>query len=308
MRIVYLGTPEFAVEPLKAICAYKNAEVVAVVCNCDKPVGRKKILTAPPVKVYAESRGIPVYQYDRIRKEGVSDMLALKPDLMITCAFGQILSQEILDIPKLGVINIHASLLPKYRGASPINYAVLNGEKETGITVMKTDAGIDTGATLLQKRINIGEKETAGELFSRLSVLGSEAITEALFLIENGSAVFVPQDDEIATYSKIIKKEDALIDFNAKAEDIVNLVRAYNPAPVAYAFYKGEAVKVYEAEKSSLTGTAGTVVFSDGELVVAAGDGSVKINTIQKAGGKVMSIRDFLRGNKIPVGDKFEKC
>lgn len=308
MRIVYLGTPEFAVEPLKAICAYKNAEVVAVVCNRDKPVGRKKILTAPPVKVYAESRDIPVYQYDKIRKEGVSDMLALKPDLMITCAFGQILSQEILDIPKLGVINIHASLLPKYRGASPINYAVLNGEKETGITVMKTDAGIDTGATLLQKRINIGEKETAGELFSRLSVLGAEAITEALFLIENGTAIFVSQNDEIATYSKIIKKEDALIDFNAKAEDIVNLVRAYNPAPVAYAFYKGEAVKVYEAEKSSLTGTAGTVVFSDGELVVAAGEGSVKINTIQKAGGKVMSVRDFLRGNKISVGDKFEKC
>lgn len=308
MRIVYLGTPDFAVEPLKAVCEYKNAEVIAVVCNRDKPVGRKKIMTAPPVKVYAQSLGIPVYQYDKIRKEGVSDMLALKPDLMITCAFGQILSQEIIDIPKLGVINIHASLLPKYRGASPINYAILNGEKQTGITVMKTDVGIDTGATLLQKRLNIGERETAGELFQRLSVLGAEAITEALALIENGTAVFVPQDDLSATYSKIIKKEDALIDFNAKAEDIVNLVRAYNPAPVAYAFYKGEAVKIYSAEVSPLSGAAGRVVSSDGELIVAAGEGAVKIKTIQKAGGKVMSVGDFLRGNKISVGDMFEKC
>ena len=158
MRIVYLGTPDFAVKPLEALLNLNNCEIIAVVTNRDKPVGRKQVLTPPPVKTVALQNNIPCFQYDKIRIEGISDLKNLSPDIMITCAFGQILSQEILDIPKYGVINIHASLLPKYRGASPIHYAILNGDTETGITIMKTDIGIDTGDIILQKSINIGEK------------------------------------------------------------------------------------------------------------------------------------------------------
>lgn len=307
MRIVYLGTPDFAVAPLKAIVGYKTAEVVGVVCNKDKPVGRKKILTPPPVKVVAEDLGIPVFQYDKIRKEGAEDMRALKPDLMITCAFGQILSQEIIDIPRLGVINIHASLLPAYRGASPINYALLFGEKETGITIMRTDIGIDTGDILLQKKLSIGEKETAGELFARLSVCGAEAITQALPLIENGTAVYKKQNDAEASFTKIIKKEDAEIDFSESSERVVNKVRAFNPAPVAYTFLNGEPFKVYEAQAVCGSGQTGTIIRADKELVVATGDGAVRLSIVQKSGGKAMKDSDFLRGAKLSVGERLGK-
>ncbi len=307
MRIVYLGTPEFAVKPFAAVVGYERAEVVAAVCNPDRPVGRKQILTAPPVKVFAESEGIPVFQYGKIRKEGVADMLALKPDLMITCAFGQILSQEILDIPRLGVINIHASLLPAYRGASPINYAIKNGEKETGITVMKTDIGIDTGDVLLYKKIKIGDTETAGELSERLSETGAVAIKEALDLIADGNAKFVKQDESRATLTKIIKKEDAHIDFGDLSENVVNFVRAFNPAPVAFAYLRGEPFKIYKAEKAEgAVGAAGVVLKTDGELLVGTKDGAVRLLSVQKAGGKRMDAADFLRGGNIAVGDGLE--
>lgn len=307
MRIVFLGTPDFAVAPLKAVFDYKNAEIVGVVCNRDKPVGRKKILTPPPVKVWAEQNGIPVFQYDKIRKEGVNDMKALKPDLMITCAFGQILSQELIDIPKLGVINIHASLLPRYRGASPVNYAVLNGERETGITIMKTDIGIDTGDILLQKKLLIGERETAGELFDRLSDLGAQAIIEALPLIESGKAVFVKQDGEKASYTKMIKKENAEIDFNDSAERVVNTVRAFNPSPIAYTYLNGEPFKVYDAEIADGAGEPSIVIKADKELIVATGNGAVKLLVVQKTGGKAMPAADFLRGAKLSSGVKLGK-
>lgn len=307
MRIVYLGTPDFAVAPLKAVFDYKNAEIVGVVCNRDKPVGRKKILTPPPVKVWAEQNGIPVFQYDKIRNEGVSDMKALKPDLMITCAFGQILSQELIDIPNLGVINIHASLLPRYRGASPVNYAILNGERETGITIMRTDIGIDTGDIILQKKLLIGERETAGELFDRLSVLGSQAIIEALPLIESGKAVFIKQFDADASYTKMIKKENAEINFNDSAERVVNTVRAFNPSPIAYTYLNGEPFKVYDAETASGSGEPATVIKADKELIVATGNGAVKLLVVQKTGGKAMPAADFLRGAKLFSGVKLGK-
>ncbi|MBO7186816.1 MAG: methionyl-tRNA formyltransferase, partial [Clostridia bacterium] len=169
MKIVYLGTPDFAEKPLEKLIE-NGYEVVAVITQPDKPVGRKRIITPPPVKVLALNHGIKVYQYDKISKEGVEDLKALKPDLMITCAFGQILSQEVLDIPKLGTINVHASLLPKYRGSSPIQWAVINGEKVTGVTIMMTSLGIDEGDIVLQEELVIKENETAGELFDRLSV------------------------------------------------------------------------------------------------------------------------------------------
>lgn len=305
MKVVFLGTPDFAVLPLKAVFEKKGVEIAAVICNKDKPTGRKQILTAPPVKQAALDLGLPVFQYDKIRIEGVDDLKKIKPDLMITCAFGQILSQEILDIPKLGVINIHASLLPKYRGASPIHYAILNGEKQTGITIMKTDIGIDTGDIILQKTLDIGERETCGELFNRLSVLGAECVTEALDLIISGKATFTRQDDAKATYTKTIKKEQAVIDWARSAEEIVNAVRAFNPAPVAFTYLDGEPFKIYEAEVCEKRGEAGKVIFSDDTIVVGAGRNSVALKKVCKAGGKAMNSADFLRGNKLPVGTFF---
>ncbi len=307
MRVVYLGTPDFAVLPLKSLTEIDGVEVVAVVCNKDKPVGRKKVLTPPPVKVTAESLNIPVYQYDSIRKEGVSDMQNLAPDLMVTCAFGQILSQEILDIPKLGVINIHASLLPKYRGASPIHYALLNGEKSTGVTIMKTDIGIDTGDILFSVPTDIKDGENCGELFERLSAIGADAIKRALRMIMDGSATFTKQGDG-ATYTKIIKKEDALIDFNVTAKDVVNKVRAFNPAPVAYTFLDGEIFKVYEAkvaDKEYGKAGIGAVIDNIEGLTVGCKDGAVTFLKVQIAGGKPLLISDFMRGNAIDIGKQF---
>jgi methionyl-tRNA formyltransferase len=306
MRIVYMGTPDFSVEPLKRILQLNNHQVIAVVCNNDKPLGRKRILTAPPVKVFAMQNSIPVYQYDRIRKEGVEDLKSLEPDIVITCAFGQILSQEILDIPKLGVINIHASLLPKYRGASPIHYAILNGETKTGITIMKTDVGIDTGDIMLQREIDILPDETCGSLFERLSVLGGECVVEALELIDENRAKFTPQDEEFATFTKIIDKKDALIDWNKTAQDVYNLVRAYNPAPVAFTTFNGEPFKIYQCEVSEIKGQAGEVTFVDkNSLAVGCKEGSILLKKVQKAGGKPIEIKDFLLGNKLEKGFKF---
>lgn len=304
MKILYLGTPDFAVKPLEKLIE-KGYNVVGVVTNKDKPVGRKQVLTPPPVKVFAEKNSIPVFQYDKIRLEGLSDLRALAPDLMITCAFGQILSQEIIDIAPLGVINIHASLLPKFRGASPIHYAILNGEKQTGISIMKTDIGIDTGDVIYQESILIGENETCGELFDRLSVLGADCIVKALPSIIDGSAKSVKQNEKEATFTKIIKKDMAKIDWNETAENIVNKIRAFNPSPVAFTFFEGNPFKIYSAKEGEISGPAGQILCVGDKLVVGCKKGSVVLETVQKAGGKAMSAKDFLRGTKLSVGDVF---
>lgn len=300
-----MGTPDFAVQPLKNIVE-SGYNVVAVVTNKDKPVGRKQILTPPPVKVYAQSLGISVLQYDKIRVEGVEDLKKLAPDLIITCAFGQILSQEILDIPKLGVINIHASLLPKYRGASPIHYAILNGEKQTGITIMQTDIGIDTGDILLQKPIYIDDGETCGQLFEKLSMLGAKAIVDALPSIIDKSIVPIKQDDSLSTVTKIIKKEMAHIDWSEDATDIYNKIRAFNPAPTAFCFFEGQPFKIFDAKVLDIDAEAGEIVRADTEFIVGCGKGALSLLKVQKAGGKPMQIQDFLRGNKFVVGEDFK--
>lgn len=307
MNIVYLGTPDFAVAPLEKIIKEGKHKVIAVVTNPDKPVGRKRVLTPPSVKVVAEKYGIPVYQYDKIRIQGVDDLKRLKPDIMVTCAFGQILSQEILDIAVYGVINIHASLLPKYRGASPIHYAILNGEKTTGITIMKTDIGIDTGDMILQRELEILDGETCGELFERLSVLGADCILEVLSNIENGGVQFIKQDDSIATYTKIFKKDDALIDWTASAVCIYNKIRAFNPSPVAFTLLNGEPFKIYSAKLVEANGEAGEILKVDGELVVGCGSGALSLIKVQKCGGNALEIREFLRGSRLKVGDRFGK-
>ena len=303
MRIIYLGTPDFAVEPLKKLIE-NGYNVVAVVTNKDKPVGRKQILTAPPVKQFALEKNIKVFQYDKIRVEGVEELKALTPDIMITCAFGQILSKEILDIPKYGVINIHASILPKYRGASPIHFAILNGEKTTGITIMKTNEGVDTGDVIYQEEIEIKENETCGELFDRLSILGANCLIKTLPSIFENTAKYVPQDDDKATFSKIIRKELAKIDWNDTAKNIVNKVRAFNPSPVAFATFENNPFKIYSAEISSMQGNVGQILKADKELIIGCADTSVSLKVVQKAGGKMMNITDFLRGTKLVVGEE----
>lgn len=307
MRIVFLGTPDFAVKPLENIIE-NGYNVVAAVTNPDKPVGRKQTITACPVKETALRHGIPVYQYTKIRNEGVEDLKALKPDLMVTCAFGQILSQEILDIPTIGTINIHASLLPKYRGSSPIQWAIINGEKVTGITIMFTDVGVDTGDIILQDELQIEDTDTAGTLFDKLSVLGSKSVIKAIEAIETGTYTRTKQDETKATHTKFFNKESGLLDFNKTADEIVNLVRGLNPWPVAYFMYKGEKIQVYSAENKNSVYNAepGTVVSADKKtgLIVNVNGGSVRLNTLKKSGGKLMSDTDFLNGNRILPGEK----
>ena len=304
MKIVFLGTPDFAVKPLEAIHGSKH-EILAVVTQPDKPFGRKAIITPCAVKRKALELGVKTLSYDKIKLQGVEDLKALNPDIMVTCAFGQILSQEILDIAKYGVINIHASLLPKYRGSSPIQSAILNGETVTGVTVMQTELGVDTGDIIVKKELEILSGETAGELFERLSLLGAETIVGALDSIENGTIVKIKQDDACATHSKMISKKDGEINFSKSAFEIVNLVRAMNPWPVAYTTFEGKMLKVFEAIETKLTGEIGEVLSLDGGIVVGCGNSSVKLLTVQLEGSKKMSATEFLRGHKIELGYKF---
>ena len=260
-------------------------------------------MTPPPVKVEALKHGMKVLQYYKISKEGVQDLKDLNPDIMITCAFGQILSQEILDIPKFGTLNIHASLLPLYRGASPIQHAILNGDKVTGITIMKTSLKVDEGHVLISKSLEILPEETAGELFERLSVLGAECIKLALKLIKDGRAEFTPQDHEKATYTKIFKKEDAVIDWGKDSFEVYNQIRAFNPWPIAYTFYKGEMLKIYSADLGNGIGKKGEIIDNSSSLEIACKTGSIKIKKLQKVGKNVLDVSDFLRGNKLGKGN-----
>ena len=229
MRIVFLGTPDFAVKPLEAILN-SHHEVLAVVTQPDKPVGRKGIITPCDVKVFAESKGVKTLSYNKIRLEGVDDLKGLNPDIMVTCAYGQILSKEILDIAKHGVINIHASLLPKYRGSAPIQWAIINGETQTGVTIMQTDVGVDTGDIIKSVSLEISPTETAGELFDRLSILGAQTIVGVLDDIENGNITKIKQDESLATHVGMLKKEDGKLDFTKSTADLVNLIRGINPS------------------------------------------------------------------------------
>lgn len=310
MKIVYAGTPRFAVAPLKKIIG-EGYGVAGVVVQPDKPQGRKGILAPPPVKAFALERGLTVFQPQKIRAE-TDALKALGGDILITCAYGQILTQEVLDLFPLGVWNIHASLLPKYRGASPIQSAVLNGERETGVTVMKTALGLDTGDILLSLKTEIGEKETFGELSDRLSLLGAEALLKALQSIEKGNFALVKQRDGDAVLTRKIAKESAKIDFSLPAEKIVNLVRGMNPEPTAFAEIEGARLNVFCAERAvcpeGSEGAAAGEILSDTPkqgFLVKCGDGAVKLAEVQAAGGKRMKGSDFLNGRKVRKGQVF---
>lgn len=314
MKIVYAGTPDFAVLPLQKIIE-NGFEVAGVVTQTDKPQGRKGILTPPPVKERALSYGLPVLQPTKIREE-VDAVRALQGDVLVTCAYGQILTQEVLDLFPLGVWNIHAGLLPRYRGASPIQSCILNGEEKTGVSIMKTELGLDCGDVLCVEETEIDPNETYGELSARLSEIGAELIVRALHTIETGAYTLCPQAEDGVQIVRKIQKEQAKIDFRRSVKEIVDLVRGMNPAPVAFTLLNGNTLNVYRAERAELTaeeqeyGASAQIgeVLSDKPkrgLLVKCGDGAVRLTEVQGAGGKRMSGGDFLNGRKAQKGQVF---
>lgn len=302
MRIVFLGTPDFGVPSLKALVEAGH-EVVGVFTQPDKPKGRGNKMLPSPVKVCAQGYGIPVFQPVKIRVDGVEDLRALAPDLCVTAAFGQILSQEVLDIPAIGTVNVHSSLLPKYRGSAPINWAVMEGETVTGVTTMMTDKGLDTGDILLKREVPILPGETAEELTVRLAPIGAELLIETIRRLEAGDCPREKQNEDEASYFPMLKKEMGDIDWNLPAEKIVNLVRGLTPWPgTCFIWGEGETVKVWKAEKAENPGLEpGTIIAADAKqgLVIAAGENAVRVMELQAPGGKRMNAKDYLRGHPV---------
>lgn len=303
MRVVFMGTPDFAVGALKSIA--NKHDVIAVITQKDK-LGNRNKLTVPPVKTVALELGIPVYQYDRISREGVSDLKELNPDIVVTAAFGQILSREILAIPQYGVINIHASLLPKYRGSSPIQWAVINGDEYSGITIMQTAYDVDSGDIIKQYPLKIGAKESAGELFDRLAVLGAEAITDVLNDIELGNIKGVKQDESKATFCKMLTKQDGKIDFSKSSREVDCHVRGMTPWPSAFCEIDDTKLKVFSVEPiaDDTAAELGSVLIADSKsgLVIKCKGGAVRLIEIQADGGKRMKDTDYLRGHSVKLG------
>ncbi len=303
MRIAFLGTPSFALPSLDML--FQAGHTLHVYTQPDKPVGRHGTLTPPPVKEYALTHGIPVSQHARIKSdEGLADLADFAPDLMVTAAFGQILSAANLAVPRQGCINVHGSLLPKYRGAAPIQWAIIHGESITGITTMFTDVGMDTGDILLSDTIAILPDETAGELSERLSVLGAETLRRTLAALENGSLKRIPQNAAEATTVPLLKKEHGKLDFSQPAQAVHNRVRGSNPWPGAYALLDGEPLKIWQTCLCSdawdaslpcgtLLGDAKTGLF------VVCGDGAAELLSVQAPGGKRMDGKTFLRGRSV---------
>ena len=303
MKVIFLGTPEFAVKPLERIIEEGKHEVVGVVCQPDKPVGRKAVVTPPPTKVVALKNNITVFQFEKIRNGGAEKLKTLGADIMVTCAYGQILTKDILEVCKYGVINIHASLLPKYRGAAPIQYAIVNGEKETGVTFMKTEEGLDTGDIIAAYKTEIKESETSAELAERLSEIGAEHINEILSSIENGTACYIKQDDSAANVVKTIKKDQTEVGFDKTGKETADFINGMYP--LAYSFCNGKKYKFYRAKAVDGEGKSGEVIIAAKRLVVACAKGAVEISEIQEEGGKRLSAKDFLNGRKIIEGDIF---
>ena len=304
MRTVFMGTPDFALETLKGLIDF-GLDLIGVYTQPDRPKGRGKKLAAPPVKELAEKHAIPVFQPLKLRDPAVVEQLReLRPDLIVVVAYGQILPKAVLDIPQYGCINVHASLLPKYRGAAPINKAILEGETETGVTTMYMDVGLDTGDMLVKRNVTIGENETAGELYDRLALVGREAMEETLKRLCAGELVAEKQDDALSCYAPMMKKEDGLIDWNQSAGTVHNLVRGLDPWPGAYTHLDGEILKIAgTAVTDGLSGEPGTVLRAGTDGVcIACGEGALLIGQLQLPGKKRLAAEIFLRGRELPVG------
>lgn len=318
MKVVFMGTPDFAKESLESIYNAGH-EILGVVTNPDKPKGRGMKMVASPVKEFAMEKGLKIYQPLKVKnnEDFIEEMKALDPDVICVVAYGKILPKEVLDIPKLGCINVHGSLLPKYRGAAPIQWAVLNGDKTTGITTMYMDVGMDTGDMILKEEVEIGEDETTGELWNRLSEIGGKLLVDTLKRVEAGTAPREKQGEDF-TLAPMLNKEMAKIDWeNKTAQEIKNLVRGLNPIMGAYTFLNGKKIKFW---KVAITTTdenmadgmeilrSGTVMVSDSRdgLFIKAKDGIIKVLEIQGENAKRMPIGDFLRGNSIQEFEVFE--
>ena len=301
MRIVFMGTPEFAVPCLEKLIGTGH-EVAGVFTQPDRPRGRGNKLSPSPVKACALAHGIPVFQPERIRRDGVEDLRALAPELCVTAAFGQILSQEVLDIPPRGNINVHASLLPRHRGSAPIAHAIVQGDRRTGVTTMWMDAGIDTGDMLLRAETDIGETETCGELTDRLSRIGAELLGETLARLEQGTLVRQRQNEAEMTYDPMLTREMGTVDFRESAERVKGLINGLNPWPCAFVTLGEEKLKLLRAAVTAGSGAPGQVLAADPKegLKVACGDGAVRILELQAPGGKKMRAEDYLRGHSLP--------
>ena len=302
MNIVFMGTPDIAAETLKALISAGH-KISAVFTKPDKPVGRKQILTPPPIKVLANENSIPVFQPETLKDgEAYKILKEINPEIIVVVAYGKLLPKEILELPKYGCINGHASILPKYRGSSPIQWAIVSGEKKTGITVMQMDEGMDTGDIIDIAEIEIGENETAEELFERLSVLAGSIICETLIKIENSTVKRIPQNEAEATYAPMIKKEMGEIDFTKTAQEIHNLVRGFYSWPAAYTFIGGKRIKVYKTEVVKGNAEPRTVLDNNKKLIIACGLDAIRLLEIQAEGGKRVTDTQYLLGNRVELG------
>ena len=308
-HIVFFGTPDFAVPALNVLLEGPD-RVVTVVTQPDRGKGRGQRVIPSPVKKVALAHGLPSHQPDRVKDPSFQEEVKkLQPDLFVVVAYGQILPKSLLDVPKRGAINVHASLLPKYRGAAPISWALLKGEKVTGITTMMMDAGMDTGDILLQSEIPIGEGETFETLHDRLAELGAQLLKETIAGLKSEKITPVSQDHSGATYAPLIKKEDGRIDWSKDAEEIDRQVRAFNPWPGAYTQWEDRLLKVFggEAQKGALQGENGSVNWVGTDVLeVKTGKGCYRIREVQLEGGKRLSARDFLQGHRVQVGTVFK--
>lgn len=307
MKIVFMGTPDFAVGAL-AMLVSAGYDVTAVVTQPDKPKGRGKGLQCPPVKEFALQHGIPVLQPKKIREpEAIAALLKYEADLYVVAAFGQILTQEILDMPRLGCVNIHASLLPKYRGAAPIQWAILDGESVTGVTIQQMNAGIDTGDILAKVSVDIMPEDTGDSLFDKLMHAGAQLLIETLPRLERGEITPIAQDEEQATYAKRLNKELGQIDWQESAEVIERKIRAFTSWPGAYTMLSGKPFKLWRAriEDAPADGEAGSIsAVTKEEIVVNCGEGKLALREVQLSGKKRMPVKDFLLGVKIKAGER----
>jgi methionyl-tRNA formyltransferase len=307
IRIVFMGTPEFAVPSLEMLIKEKY-DVIAVVTQPDRPKGRKKILTPPPVKEVAQKYQIPVYQPERIRKpEEMQKILDLKPDLIVTAAFGQILPKEILETPRFGCINVHASLLPKYRGGAPIHKAIMEGEKVTGVTIMYMVEKLDAGDIIAQREEPITPTDQTGTMYEKLSIVGAELLKEVLPPLIAGEIEAIPQDDKQATFAYNIRREDEKIDWTRPAVEIANQVRGLHPWPVAFTMWQGKPFKVWWAEVSveETDAMPGTILqLEETGILVATGYGTLILKEVQPAGKRRMDVAEFVRGRQMQIGDQ----
>jgi len=316
MKVIFLGTPDFAIPSLEELLKTSWVELLAVCTQTDKEAGRGQNIKEPPVKQLAKQKGILAFQSQKISKETeiIKKVKDLKPDVLVSCAFGEFLNEEILNIAPLGAINVHPSLLPKYRGAAPINWAILNGEKATGITIMKTELSMDAGPIILQEKCKIEENETSIDLSKKLSLLSAKALIKALELIKDGKAKYTPQDDSLVTKAPKLEKSIGLINWNKPTKEINNKIRGLQPWPSAFTHYNGKLIKIWDSRnvacnvstnKSQKT-LLGTIVEIGDFIKVRTIDGFINIYKIQEENKKIINAKDWVNGARAKIGDKFE--